>query len=375
MPGTLSQIESLRCWAEIDLSALRHNATVCREKAGAGSEIMAVVKADAYGHGASEVISALSDQLRWFGVANLKEAKSAAEALSGKDADILILSPCLPTEREAAIAGGFLISVSNAEELESCSSLGMKLGKPARVHLKVDTGMGRMGCLPGEFSGLLGLANALPQISLEGICTHFPSADEDPDFTKTQIQHFREIAGETADLKIHLANSAGLLGYQEACSGNSLCRAGLALYGVSPVAEKGDSLQPVMTLKTRVTLVREIPAGTSISYGRTFISEKPMTVATLGVGYADGYPRHLSKAGTEVLIVGTRCPLLGRVTMDQIVVDVSHLATPPMPGDEVVLIGSQGKETISATELAEKAGTISWEIFTGITTRVERVYI
>nr|MBP6784700.1 alanine racemase [Verrucomicrobiales bacterium] len=155
----------------------------------------------------------------------------------------------------------------------------------------------------------------------------------------------------------------------------TLARPGLALYGISPLPEAQVNLTPVMSLKTRVTLVRRIRPGTGISYGRTFIADREMTVATLAVGYGDGYSRHLSGKGTEVLIAGQRCPILGRVTMDQIVVDISHLTTPVKSGDEVVLIGTQGSGEITVSELAAKAGTIPWEILTGITNRVARVHL
>ncbi|NNE92566.1 MAG: alanine racemase [Verrucomicrobiales bacterium] len=172
----------------------------------------------------------------------------------------------------------------------------------------------------------------------------------------------------------HLANSAGLLGYQDQLAFTNLARSGLALYGISPLEDSDADLRPVMSLKTQVTLIRSLPAGSSISYGRTFVSARPIRAATLAAGYADGIPRHLSGNRMDVLIGGQRCPLLGRVTMDQIVVDVSHVEEVPI-GDEAVLIGEQESEEITAVEWAEKAGTIPWEILTGLSNRVERIYL
>ena len=236
--------------------------------------------------------------------------------------------------------------------------------------------MGRMGCRPEDFLGLVERIRRLGRCRLEGMASHFPSADEDPSFTRSQIRIFAELVSRArpeADCEVHLANSAGLLGFQEEMPFATLARPGLALYGVSPLADRGGELRPVLRLATRVTLVREIPEGSGISYGRTFVADREMRVATLAAGYGDGYPRHLSGRGACVLVSGRRCPVLGRVTMDQIVVDVSALEE-VRPGDEAILIGRQGDEEISAKEVAERALTIPWELFTGITGRVGRIY-
>lgn len=372
-----SQFPPARCWAEIDLEALRSNLKVCRNLAGDSCGIMAIVKADAYGHGLSEVVSALSDLVDWFGVANFREAVRARNAASGRAPHILILSPAMPDEIGPIVANGFSGSVSQPSEVDAFAAAAFRLGTVARLHAVADTGMGRMGCPSSEFAAFIGQIQANPHCCLEGIDTHFPSADEDREFTLTQIERFRQLLGEVdpgEGCKIHLGNSAGLLGFHSITPFATLSRPGLALYGVSPLPESTVGLKPVMSLKTRVSLTRQIEPGTGISYGRTFIATQPMKVATLAVGYGDGYSRHLSGKGTEVLIAGKRCPLLGRVTMDQLVVDISSLATAVGSGDEVVLVGRQGDEEITVTELALKAGTIPWEILTGITNRVERVY-
>jgi alanine racemase len=338
---------------------------------------MAIVKADAYGHGLGEVVAALSDTVSWFGVANFREALRARAAAGRRDIKVLILSPATPEEIEPIVANDFSGSVSLLSEVTAYGSAAARLGKVAKLHAVADTGMGRMGCPPGEFAELVKAIRENPHCFLEGLNTHFPSADEDDEFTLTQIAEFSKLLDsiDPGDALIHLCNSAGLIRFSAKTTFASLARPGLALYGISPLPEAREQLRPVMSLKTKVTLVRKIAPGTSISYGRTYRADREMTVATLGVGYGDGYPRHLTGSGAEVLIAGQRCPLLGRVTMDQIVVDVSAIAREIIAGEEVVLIGHQGDSEITANELAQKAGTIPWEILTGITNRVERVHI
>lgn len=372
-----------RCWAEIDLDALRHNADVCRAAAFRGCAIMAIVKAGAYGHGLAATARALSERVESFGVANLAEAKDLVGALGDEAASrVLILSPLLPDERAEAIEAGFAVPVSNGEEIAAYTLAATASGKPARLHAVVDTGMGRMGAPMEAFPALIEGIRAAGRdsdglVRLEGVSSHFPSADEDPAYTREQIARFRNLVfGLELEngVQIHLANSAGLLGFSEEIDFTTEARPGLAIYGVSPLAEGGNSLRPAMAWKTRISLVRDVAIGDSISYGRSFIADRPMRTATLAAGYGDGYPRSVSGRDAEVLIGGVRCPLLGRVTMDQIVVDVSALTEPPVPGDEAVLMGHQGDELIDAAELAKKAGTIPWVILTGITGRVARVY-
>jgi alanine racemase len=211
----------------------------------------------------------------------------------------------------------------------------------------------------------------LPHLEIEGIGSHLPSADEDPDFTRAQIEEFRHVihalGGPQRFKWRHLLNSAGLLGYdRDLCN---LARPGLMLYGVSPMPDFQSRLATVMTFKSRIALLRTLPAGHGISYGREFVTTAPTRVATVGVGYGDGYPRHVSGHGAEVAIRGHRCPILGRVTMDQIMVDVTAVPD-AREGDEVEMFGPE----IPVTEVARKADTIAWEIFTGITPRVVRTY-
>lgn len=353
----------IRSWAEIDLAAIRHNLGVAREKIGADAGIVAIIKANAYGHGAVEVARAISDLCAGFGVANLDEALP----LKTFGRDIFLLGPCTPGERKAAGEAGVIVTVSNVEEAAAYGS--------TRLNFKVDTGMGRIGCWQDEALDELRKIVALPGVRLHSISTHLPVPDEDEAFTSTQLAEFQKLATEFRALapgvKIHSLNSSGVLGFPQYA--NDLVRPGLMIYGSAYPEKFQPLLKPALTWKTRIILLRDVGAGRSISYGRTFITEKPMRLASLPVGYADGFPRQLSGRGAQVLIGGKRCDVLGRVTMDQIVVDVTHLPETQV-GDEAVLIGSQGDETILAREMAEKAGTITWDIFTGIKNRVKRFY-
>ncbi len=386
--GSSPPTENLRCWAEIDLSAIRHNAEVASRLAGAGTGIMAIVKANAYGHGLAEVVRALRGFVAMFGVANLDEAQAVRAAL-GTDSpgdsairnphsaipSIFILGPALPGERPDIVAGGFVPAVSSLKEAAAYSALGHN--KPVRIHLAIDTGMGRMGIAEEDAREVIREILRMPDLVIDGIGTHLPVADEDEPFTREQLARFQGVLAGIRELGvqapfIHALNSAGLFRFPG--QGGTLARAGLMLYGSSPLPEYQAELRPALALKTRITLIRDLPAGHGISYGRTFITPHPMRVATLAIGYADGCNRHLSNQGADVLIHGQRCPLLGRVTMDQIMVDVSHVAEAAI-GDEAILIGSSGSQQILAADVAAKAGTIAWEIFTSIGPRVDRVYL
>jgi len=362
-----------RCWAEIDLAALRHNLGVVRRLTGNRAGVMAIVKANAYGHGLREIASALAEGVEIFGVASVAEAQIIRQSLP--KAEVFILGAALPWERDEIVSSGFIPCVSSFEEAalfnEACGK-----GR-IRVHLVIDTGMGRMGVWQDDAPGAAREMMRLPRIEIAGIATHLPCADEDEAYTADELARFEKITARLCDEGIrapliHALSSAGVIRFGSHAQG--MVRAGLMLYGVSPVPGFQTQLHPVMTLKTRVTLVRDLAAGRSVSYGRTYITPGAQRVATLAIGYADGYPRSLSGHGAEVLIHGRRCPVLGRVTMDQIMVDVTG-PEPVVPGDEAVLIGRQGDCEIPATELAEKAGTIAWEIFTGIKGRVERIYL
>jgi len=330
---------------------------------------MAVLKAGAYGHGIEQIAHALEqEEIAFFGVASVIEARKVAQ--SGCSTRLYLLGPTFPEEREEIVVNRWTPCISTLEEAEHFNELNQGEER-LPVHLTVDTGMGRGGFLPEQISTALPQLLSLLHISLEGIGSHLPSADEDREFTLKQFAQFKDIV--TACKKhgefkfIHLANSAGLLDYTS--SQTNLVRPGLMLYGISPIANKQDLLKPVMSLNSRVSLIRTLPKGHGISYGRATILKRDTKVATVGIGYGDGYPRRLSGTGAEVFINGQRCPLLGRVTMDQIMIDVSDLPD-CQPGDLVELYG----ENILVSELAAKADTIPWAILTGITPRVTRLY-
>ena len=367
----LAHTPARRTWAEIDLSALRHNLDTIRRCVGAKVGVIAVVKADAYGHGIQAVVPLLAPHVEMLAVANVNEA-IATQALA-PDRPVLLLSPALPDERPEIVARGFIPLVSSVEEAAAYSALARIA--PAPVHLKLDTGMGRAGVWHENALAAWREISALHGVKITGIASHLPVADEDEVFTNVQLAVFHRRVAELRergfpDVPRHVANSAGAIAFSE--QAGDLVRVGLALYGSSPCKFFQPQLRPVLTWKTRVALVRDVPAGSGVSYGRTFITPRPMRLATLAVGYADGYSRHLSNAGTEVLLQGHRCAVVGRVTMDQIVVDVSDLQSIE-EGAEVVLLGRQGSEEILAAELAAKAGTIPWDVFTRIGSRVARV--
>ncbi len=357
-----------RAWAEIDLGALGRNLRVARELSG--GDLMVVVKAGAYGHGLEDLTKALeAENIAFFGVANVGEARRICNA--GVRTPVYLLGATWAGEREEIVARGWTPCLSTVEEARHFDSLAKAAGKRLKVHLSVDTGMGRGGFLLDELPGLMPELEALENLEIEGIGSHLPSADEDEEFTRCQIARFNEvieaIGGPQRFKWRHLLNSAGLLGYDRGVC--NLARPGLMLYGVSPLPDYQEKLSTVMTLKSRVTLVRTLPAGHGVSYGRQFVTTKPTRVATIGIGYGDGYPRHVSGKGAEVFINGGRYPILGRVTMDQIMVDVTG-AGEVCEGDEVEMFGSN----IPVDEIAQKAETIAWEIFTGITPRVVRCY-
>jgi len=369
-----------RCWAEVDLNALRHNVAAIREHVGATVGIMAVVKANAYGHGVVELARELRYLVEMFGVASVAEALQLRRV--APQTGIVVLGPALPEEREALLRNAFIPVISSLPEAKAYSKLAgsLKSASPFPVHLKIDTGMGRIGVWHEEALEVAQAIAALPGLQLAGVATHLPVADENPEATRAQLVQWENWVGDLrkagmAIPVVHVLNSAGTILFNARhASGGDLIRPGLILYGSSPVAEFQARLRPVLAWKSRITLLRQVPAGRSVSYGGTFVTPAPMRIATVCAGYADGYSRHLSNVGAQVLIGGQRCPLLGRVTMDQILVDVSGVPQAAV-GDEVVLIGSQGGEEITAAELAAKAGTIPWEVFTTISSRVVRYYI
>jgi alanine racemase len=379
-----------RCWAEVDLDALRGNLAWIRHRVGPRVKIMTVVKADAYGHGLKQIAALLMQSgTDIFGVANLAEAhaiRAVAAAPGGGGWPILMLGACLPDEIEAAVRDEVRPTISSLAEARAFSTAATRLHRTVPVHLKVDTGMGRLGVAHPEALGLAREILSLPGLVLEGVYTHFASAEDDGEFTRRQADRFSRVLDSLRRAEInvpliHANNSAALL--LEPASAFNLVRPGLLVYGVVPQGQRRPGkrhlptslrryLRPVLSWKCRVSLVKGIARGTPLSYGRTFTAKRPMRVATLTAGYGDGYLR-AGSSRAQVLIGGRRCPVLGRVTMDQMLVDVSRVKS-ASAGDEVILIGRQGRAEITAGELAEWCGTISWEVLTTITHRVARLY-
>ena len=357
-----------RCWVEIDRAALRHNAKVTRQRIG-NAEMLAVVKANAYGHGALGVAEALANDVQLFGVANFEEALAIRERVQHP---IITLSPTLPDEQGTVAERGIIPTISSFEEAEAFA----KHGKVS-VNFKIDTGNGRMGVVESDALEVFRRISKLPKINVHSVSTHMPVSNEDEEYTRDQLVRFGNIVDQLraqapGKYKVHVLQSAGTLAFNE--RPYEIVRAGIILYGISPLPEYQALLKPAMTWKTRIGLIRDVPKGWSIAYGRTFITPKPMRVGTLTAGYADGYPRHLSNVGAEMLLRGKRCPLLGRVTMDLMVIDVSHIPDAEV-GDEVVLMGKQGDGEIPCVELSDKAGTITWDITTRIGHRVKRIFV
>jgi len=358
-----------RAWAEVNLGAMKRNLGIAR--GACSGEQMAVVKAGAYGHGLEEIAKALeTEPIAFFGVANVGEARRIRNA--GVNTRIYLLGASWSEEREEIVAQDWTPCLSSLEEAGEFNQIAARYDKRLKVHLAVDTGMGRGGFVAEHLAETLRKLELLEHLEIEGIGSHLPAADEDVEFTERQFERFRaiidELGGPQRFRYIHLSNSAGLLGYEQgACN---LSRPGLMLYGVAPLDGFQEKLGTVMTLKSRVTLVRTLPAGHGVSYGRQFVTTRPTRVATVGIGYGDGYPRHVSGKGADVWIHGRRFPILGRITMDQTMVDVTG-SEEVQEGDEVEMFGAH----IPVAEIATKADTITWEIFTGITPRVQRCYL
>ena len=362
--------ESWRLRAEIDHGALRHNAAAVRQAVGDQPGLIAVVKAGGYGHEGPAVARTLAPLVEQFGVATLGEARAVRAAVPGTD--ILLLSPCLPGEREEVLREGFIPVVSSTAEAKAYAH--WATGATVRLHLCIDTGMGRIGVWQDEAITTAREIAAIEGLEIESVSTHLPVADSDADFTTRELQSWDQLVAQLRPIlpsaKFHALNSAASLERPQHAADR--VRPGLALYGISPLPAFQKLLRPAMTLKTRITLVRDVGPGRGISYGRDFITDKPMRIATLAIGYADGYPRQTSNRGAQVLIRGQRCPILGRVTMDQFMVDVTALPRDVAPGEEAVLFGRQGDEEITVAEVAAWAGTITWDILTRLGQRVER---
>ena len=385
---TMAQGRSRPAWAEIDLGAVAHNAGVLARLA-APAELCAVVKAHGYGHGGPAVArAALAGGATRLAVALVDEGVELRQ--HGVTAPVLLLSECGLDAVETTIAYGLTPTVYSEESVAAFASAARAAGQRLAVHVKVDTGMHRVGVAPERLAGVVAAVVGEPVLELEGVWTHLPVADGDHrvdrDFTSAQLDLFGrlvavlEAQGVTVPL-LHAANTAGTIAFPQARLG--MVRCGLGLYGYLPgssvqatFAEQasGETLVPVMALKAQVVAVRTLDAGERPSYGRLRPLPERSVVATVPIGYADGVPRALFGAGYDVLIGGVRRPLAGMVTMDQIVVDcgADHSVR---PGDEVVLLGRQGDETITADDWAALLGTISYEVVCGVGPRMPRILV
>jgi alanine racemase len=363
-------------WVEVDLDAIRHNVSELRRMAP-NAQLMAVVKADAYGHGALQVArTALQAGATWLGVATVEEGVELRR--NGVVAPTLIFGYVPEEQTGMVLLHGLRPAVFSLDLARALEERGKGLVRKAYIHLKVDTGMSRVGVRVGELREFVRELKQLPHLEVEGVFTHLATADEpDNDFANEQLAEFRralDILKEEGinPPVIHAANSAAIMIRPE--SHYDLVRGGIALYGhpPDPGVPWPVNLKPALTWRTRVGLVKTVPGGTPISYGCTYRAATTETIASLPVGYADGFFRGLSNKG-EVLIRGRRCPVVGRVCMDQTMVRVPE-GVDVQPGDEVVLIGEQDGEQISASDMARALGTINYEVLCAISKRVPRLY-
>lgn len=369
-----------RCWAEIDLAALERNLKAIQAALPAHVRYIAVVKADAYGHGMQQTVARLMQAgIDMYGVANVAEAATIRE-IGGDGWSILVLGATLREEAQYLFEYDLIPTVSCPEELAFLDAMAAQRGARLRVHLKIDTGMGRLGIWHEDAGALFSAMRDCRHLDLDGVYTHFAHAETDVEFTERQRRRFMTALAkidwlELDTLLIHADNSAGITSFTRDSAYNAV-RIGLLQFGITPYAKSlfaKVQTSPIFSFKTRVSLVKRLPAGTEISYGRTCRLERDSRIAILCAGYGDGIPRSLSNKGVA-LLQGRRCRYLGRVTMDQTIVDVTDLPREPAIGDEVCLIGAQNGAEIQLETFSQWAGTISWEILCSITKRVPRIY-
>lgn len=370
-----------RAWVEINLDHIEHNVKAIANRVGKMTEIMAVVKADAYGHGVFETVTTLLESgASRLAVSMLDEAIQLREI--GVHVPILVLSYTEPMRAEEIIEYNITQTVFSHDLALALSKAAVKLGKQARIHIKIDTGMTRVGFQPG-YSAVKDVVaiSKLPGVVIEGLFSHFASADETGrDYTLLQYERFESIIQELNRIGIlipvkHIGNSATIMQYPNLDL--DMVRPGIILYGLYPSDEVDRSvlnLKPAMTFKARVVLVKDVEPGSPISYGRTFVTRRKSRIATIPIGYADGYSRLLSNRG-RVLIHGEYAPVVGRICMDQCMVDVTDIPVEVKTGDEAVVFGKQGKREITVDEIAKLSQTVNYEVVCLIGKRVPRVYL
>jgi len=364
-------------WAEVNLDHIKFNLNQVKKNVPEETLIMAVVKADAYGHGvipvAEAAVEAGADRLA---VALPEEGQELREA--GFELPIQILGEVLPGQVSILVNNELIPTISKIETVELLDKLAEEKGITKKVHVKVDTGMGRIGVFPDNAVNFIKEIMSFKNIEIEGLMTHFAKADEeDKDYTYNQWDQFQMVIDRLSEENIEIpikqaANSATIIDLPHMAL--NMVRPGIMMYGLRPSHEVDQdfTLKPALSWKAKIVYIKEVPPGTGISYGATYITEDKAKIATIPMGYADGYSRLLSNKG-EVLINGQRAPIRGRVCMDQFMVDVTHIDDVKV-GDEVILIGKQGNAEFSATEMADIIGTINYEITCDITKRVPRIY-
>ncbi len=362
-------------WAEINLDNLDYNFMQIRKITNPEAKVMVVVKADAYGHGLVPIAKRLQERgADYLGVASIDEGIKLRQA--GISLPVLVLGLILEKDAVPLFRYNLSATVCNEELAKALNMKARILRKALKVHVKVDTGMGRIGVIHNEAVDIIRKIHKLRFVNIEGIFTHFAFADTNKDFTSYQIRLFNRLISELRKERIniplfHAANSAGVINYPKGQF--NMVRPGLVIYGLSPVGNNlSIKIRPLLSLKTKIVYAKKVPKGYGISYGHTYITKKNTTIVVLPVGYGDGYPRNLSNIA-PVLIKGKRFIISGRVCMDQIMVDVGDL--PVKAGDEAVLIGTQKGNKITTEELASLAGTIPYEIVCGLGSRISRVYL
>ena len=368
--------DTLRTWAEVDLDAIEHNFNAVKTRLPVTTKLLVTVKANGYGHGALRIARFLDGKADYFALAAMDEAVYLRR--KGICTPMLILGPVMPADYARAVEHSVALTVSSLDEAKAISLYAQSCGKTITVHFAVDTGMSRIGfaCTEAAAKEMAEAAN-LPGIFAEGIFSHFADADnQDKTYTRCQVEKFEtmlSMAGVEFPIR-HLYNSAAIVDLEP---DYDMVRQGIILYGLYPSSDvelaRIGGICPAMSLRSHVSLVKPLPAGTPVSYGCTYQAETDRIIATVMAGYADGVPRALSGCG-QVIIRGVKAPIVGRVCMDQFMVDVTHIPD-VKPGDTVTIFGTDADETITADEAAETAGTIGYELICGITARVPRVYL
>ncbi|MDR2753575.1 MAG: alanine racemase [Oscillospiraceae bacterium] len=374
----------LRTWAEISLDAIEHNVAAARQLLAPGTKLCCVIKADGYGHGAAALARFLDDKCEYYAVAILEEGLALRRA--GVTKPILLLGYTSPNQHETALAMDLTLTIFSWEQAQALSRAAAKTQKIAKAHIAVDTGMGRVGFADDDKSvATIAAIARLPFVAPEGLFTHFARADEtDKTSARAQYHRYKTFAAKLAAAGIefplrHVCNSAALMEFDGIAPGhcaNGMARFGISLYGLYPSEEVDKALLPLapaMCWKTHVVHLKTVPPGTGISYGHTFVTARETRVATLPVGYADGYPRALSNRG-HVILRGQFAPILGRVCMDQLMVDVTDILGVAQE-EEVILLGRQGDCAISMEEIGAMSASFNYETACRVGQRVPRVYV